>query len=237
MTTANTNRLDRFLASVIKVTLASFALLILIPIIFVAYNLGYIYWNTYSYNFKLGIEVQVGDELRSAYSVIGVSVSENPEWVRELDGGVNVHVRGEAVFLDLGQGRNVILTVVSGEYGDQQNCQGFPTIAFKPRKDYAYREAAYWQGQANFEAKKIPTLVTFSNLNDPKTGKTVKSQDFEHVFGSDVHFKRAYVEITNEDITERIMSEISFLEGLFSQNHFTAPGRLDITPTLFRVNR
>jgi hypothetical protein len=68
---------------------------------FALYKVNY---PTYTYRFRLSIAVDVGGETKTAASVIEVEAVMRPMPI--IFSLVNLYVHGDAVFLDLGNGRN-----------------------------------------------------------------------------------------------------------------------------------
>lgn len=81
--------------------------------LYLAYKLVY---PTYTYRYRMVVEVDVRGETKSGASVIEVSLSKQPKFLPEVP-SVATTVRGEAVFVDLGDGRNVIALLASGPNG------------------------------------------------------------------------------------------------------------------------
>lgn len=56
--------------------------------------------------------------------------------------------------------------------------------------------------------KALPTLVTFTDLNDPMSVRVVDPDGFEQAFGPGVRFKRAFIEMTNDQVTRGIEKKL-----------------------------
>lgn len=105
---------------------------------------------------------------------------------------------GDAVFVDLGQGRNLIGLVAH----DDIAARAFD-YAEVPRDRSGqmlaswYSYAARWRGARILTGKNIPALVTFLDLNDPATGRIVPATDadFNSVFGPDYRLASIALEI------------------------------------------
>jgi hypothetical protein len=57
----------------------------------------------------------------------------------------------------------------------------------------------------------IPTLVIFSDLNDPITARIVRPEELPQVFGEGVRFIRAYVEMTTDPVSRTIEAKLRWL--------------------------
>ncbi|MEZ5787910.1 MAG: hypothetical protein R3D62_15880 [Xanthobacteraceae bacterium] len=152
---------------------------------------------TYSHRYRLTVEVDTPEGVRSASSVIEV-VRKDERWVLIAQGAYVYRVHGEAVFVDLGGGRNVIALLAHGPNGtnvDQMISLGIEAYGhFKWDQD-AWTGRTKMQGPVTLKAPLIPTFVTFSDLSDPKTARVVPPDAFEKVFGPGVHLRSVTLEM------------------------------------------
>jgi hypothetical protein len=152
---------------------------------------------TYSHRYRLTVDVDTPEGVRSASSVIEVE-RKDETWILIAQGRFVSRVHGEAVFVDLGAGRNVIALLAHGPNGSNVGQRVSLAIEaygfFKWDKD-AWTGRAKMQGPVELKAPLIPTFVTFSDLSDPKTARVVRPEEFEAVFGKGVRFKRAFIEM------------------------------------------
>ncbi len=150
---------------------------------------------TYTHRFRLTIEAEVEGQVRRGSGVIEVRVTD---YKVGMPGAKGTHARvlGEAVFLDLGKGRNVLAALGTGPRDSIDGFAELTRAAFMPvHPGLSYRDVPNLTGVAPLTEQQVPTLVTFSNLRDPKTARVIAPDEFEEVFGSDVRFTRAFVEM------------------------------------------
>ncbi|HWK93828.1 MAG TPA: hypothetical protein VNR39_00255 [Pseudolabrys sp.] len=164
---------------------------------------------TYVYRYRMTVEVAVSGKVHSGASVIEVRIATQPH-------GGDVppyvpHVRGEAVFVDLGEGRNVIALLAAGPVAENVNYpdQIVPALFDVPFENWAALSGM--RGTKEVPISKLPTFVTFSNLDDPKTAHIVSLYDLEKEFGPDVQFKRVSIEITEDPVTRNLDKKLSWL--------------------------
>jgi hypothetical protein len=169
---------------------------------------------TYTYRFRLMIEAEVDGVLRSGASVIEVRTTDFKVGLPETK-GLRSSVRGEAVFVDLGNGRNVFATLGFGPNGNEDKIDRLAYIAFSQRDPrLEIKDLSKLTGTAPLAGDLIPTLVTFTDLNDPKTARVIRPEEFEQAFGPGVRFKRALIEMTNDPVTTRIEEKMPWLRSL-----------------------
>jgi hypothetical protein len=150
---------------------------------------------TYVHRFRLGIEVEVDGEVRRGSSVIEVRTTDYNVGMPGAK-GTRSRVIGEAVFVDLGKNRNVIAALATGPAASVDGIANLTFTAFLPnRPALKHRDVPNLAGSAPLAGQQLPTLVTFSDLGDPKTARAIAPEEFEQVFGSDVRFRRAFVEM------------------------------------------
>lgn len=181
--------------------------------IFVAILIGLYFaykfiYPTYTYRYRMVVEVDVRGETKSGASVIEVSLSKQPPLLPDVP-SVATTVRGEAVFVDLGDGRNVIALLASGPQATFVDYPRYvvPRLFKLSGDDRDLAKFPQLQGRRDLEGQ-LPTLVTFTDLNDPKTARVVEPEEFEQVFGSGVRFKRAWIEMTSEPVTREIEQKL-----------------------------
>ena len=176
---------------------------------------------TYSYRYRMTVEVAVDGVVHSGSSVIEVRLMQQPQFIVPVP-PVLASVRGEAVFVDLGKGRNVIALLVSGPNGSNVE---YPKYIVSEHFNLSTVE--YWdlikyselRGSWDLPKDRLPTFVTFADLNDPKSARVVAPGEFEQVFGPGVQFKRVWIEMTNASVTRGIEKKIPVIvEKLREQN-------------------
>lgn len=206
------------------------------------YALYKLIYPTYSYRYRMTVEVDVRGETKSGASVIEVRLSKQPKFLPEVP-AVATTVLGDAVFVDLGEGRNVIAVLASGPNGSYVD---YPqhVVPGHFKLSYADRDLVQFpQLQGRWDlASQLPTLVTFTDLNDPKTAQViydthiVETRDersvirreprvavdrFAEAFGPGVRLRRIWIEMTSEPITRGIEQKLPWLNHL--ERHRTDP--------------
>jgi hypothetical protein len=111
------------------------------------------------------------------------------------------------VFLDLGEGKNVVALMASGtsdEWGD-----AFAALPVTALSDARWGWGAYEElkrrngnltGRVELSADNAPVLLSFGNLADASTARVIDTTktSFEQMFGPGYAFRRAVVEIVPE---------------------------------------
>ena len=153
------------------------------------------------------IEVEADGQVYSGSNVASIKWRKNdplgavngPTW---LSG-----TRGEAAFVEI-PGRGVLFALLSFS-GNTAYTADLPTRIMMGRKkgwargedEFSAVEAA--EGKTLTVPKRhYPLLVTFTDINDPKTVQKVDPDDLAATFGPGVSLKRITLEITDEPVTE-----------------------------------
>ncbi len=169
------------------------ALLILSPVLLF---FGYyaIYSREFAYRISLTVETPAG--LRQGSSVIRFFFGPSFGWSSR-----GISSRGEATFIDLGEGKNVVALLAQGPRGDAGNLQTLVSQAFFGLSPQGYLKRAPIEvaelpvgTRVALVGETIPTLVTFSDLADPNSAKVIAPQRFEAAFGSGYALKSASIE-------------------------------------------
>ena len=164
---------------------------------------------TYTYRFRLAIAVDVGGQAKTASSVIGVRTVTQP--LSPMVSPIRNEVHGNAVFLDLGLGRNVVALLGCNPNGTQDCIESLVPSEFGISGLKNLPQLENLRGVRELTGKFMPTLVTFGDLTDPESARVVAPDRFEQVFGPDVHFNRIWIEMTTDPVTKGIEREMPML--------------------------
>jgi hypothetical protein len=166
---------------------------------------------TTSYRFRITLNVDTPQGLKSGSSVMEVRTWRYPAWLTLGNNTGESSLKGEAVFVDLGpdtggKPRNVIAVLASGPRGENVDFYLLPGRVFEPlwaqKPDSLQFRAPSSElpklpagTNAELRGTLIPTLVTFIDLNDPKTADVIQPGDFEQTFGKGVMLRDVKIEI------------------------------------------
>jgi hypothetical protein len=176
---------------------------------------GY-FFPTYTSRFRLTIEIETPEGMKSGSSVIETRNWET-SWGPVEARGLRSSARGEAVFVDLGKGRNVIAILGWGPFGqDTQKIYGLTRAALAPGRRVSWKDEPQLKGSGELPREYVPTLISFSDLSDPRTARIVPPTDFSSIFGAGVRFRSAHIETTNDAVTRGIEMKLPW---------WTLPGR------------
>ncbi len=186
------------------------------------------YYSFPDHRYRLTIEIDTPEGVKSGSSVIAVYASD-VTWGLPEATGFRSRITGEAVFVDLGSGRNVIALLAHGkgaERSERVNFLAHEAFARAGQK-VKWFETRNLKGMARLTGGLVPTLVTLANLNDPATAKVIYAADayemhfgyegrvaideIESTFGPGYRFKRAWVEVTRDGVTTGIESRLPWL--------------------------
>jgi len=165
-----------------------------------------------SFRYRLTMEAETPEGLRTGSSVIEVEVSQTGEnaWATPEARGLRFQVRGEAVAVDLPNGR-VLFALL-------QRAEGLPYAALKPSRP-AGDFANIKQTRVLKEIARVgvaprdsyPIMVTFGDPADPKSVERVDPDDLAASFGEGVRLKRITVQMTDEPVTMSIDRRLTWL--------------------------
>lgn len=179
---------------------------------------------TYTYRFRLAIAVDVGGETKTASSVIEVKTITQSSFLPQVP-PIRNEVHGDAVFLDLGQGRNVIVTLAWGPNGSEDRAGFLVPTEYGIGGLENLPQLQTLRGARDLTGEYLPALITFHDLNDPTSARVVAPDQFEQVFGPDVHFERVWIEMTSDPLTGEIAQRLPWLPhpGYLSGRFACAP--------------
>lgn len=157
------------------------SIIVIVSVIVVAWKIAY---PSYSFNYKITVEIETPEGVKSGSTVREVTVSRQPK-IGDAP-SVFFDVRGEAVVVDLGE-RGVVFSLINWD-SDRDVYH-----AFGNKKLEVGMKAAL--------TKDLPGFVTFEDLNDPLSVKGGNRQKMSDTFGDGVQFKQITIEITDELVT------------------------------------
>src|SRR5258708_6678739 len=137
----------------------------------VAYNIAY---PTFSYRYRITIEVETSEGTKAGSSVLETTTIQYPAWVTLGANSDQTDVRGEAIFIDLGGGRNLIALLALGPHAEDGRTSLFAPRSFfgvregSPRDLTWSKELSIMTGRRPYAGDKQPTLVTFADLMIPQ---------------------------------------------------------------------
>lgn len=168
------------------------------------------------YRFRLTVEVNTPEGLKSGYSVIEVwAAYETPGSQRRLWG-----VIGEAVAVDLPGGQ--VLFALLKTHAIHEDMAGLSMTTLDPlfRNDVvesaeriAKRDGI--RSPAEVAPKDFPLLVRFRDPNAPATLELVDPADVAALFGSGFEMMRITIEVTDDPVTTEIEQRLVWLPEVY----------------------
>jgi hypothetical protein len=187
--------------------------------------------NRVSLRYRLTVEVDTPEGLKSGFSVIEIYGSENPNWVNPEGRGSRGSHKGEAVYVELPNGQNLFALLRTREL--QPDATEYPLYAFEdkflvPTKNWSesIETMKSWRGQvaemtstitflgSEKTVRVLPGFASFADINNPSSVRKVLPFDFAAVFGAGYNLRRVTVTVTDEPITRRILTMLPWLKGL-----------------------
>ncbi len=120
------------------------------------------------------------------------------------------NMAGEAVVIDLGQGK-ILFALLNSPKGDDSYhmslslpsllVNGKTTIDVGKTRGEHFDEIRASKGAMSVPFKQCPMLVTFDDLNDPKSVKQVEPANLAATFGAGYALKSVTLEIVDEPVT------------------------------------
>ena len=194
------------------------------------YYINYIAYPTFHFHFKLTVEVQTPDGIKSG-SVVNESVFEFQRFGREFGPSTSQGLtRGEALFIDLGKSKNIIVSIGLDEDRQYNSPPSFemgvlalalsnPRLWDVKAKDFPERlTEAEKNGPFQFDVRQLPTLLTLTDPTDYKSMKKIADpSNLTSSLGAGFEIKKATVELTHDALSEKIESELPWLTAFIGK--------------------
>ncbi|WP_427964340.1 hypothetical protein [Altererythrobacter sp.] len=192
--------------------------LIGVPLVLAA--AGYLIWQvrypTYTYRFRMTVEVNTPEGLATGSSVYEVQAERTTTFMTGNDR--HWGSRGEAVAVDLPGGRTLFaLLKTSAHFGDMAGLSmnslhpGFPGTGYDVVGVAKELSKGMHKGPAEVAPADYPMLVTFGDLGDPTSVALVDPDDLAASFDEGVSLKRITVQITRDPVTTGIEQRLGWL--------------------------
>lgn len=195
-------------------------LLIFVGLPFAAWYLwSQILYPTYTARYELAIEVETPNGLKRGSSVIEARYGWEPQ-LFGLISGVKNSVIGEAVFVDLGDGKNIVVTFRARVR--EGSALKLPSKIFEfPPHDKSKTKtgirAAMKAGVRGVPIAMLPFTVTFPDVRDPLSVRKLDPSDIGKYFGDGYSIKQATIQITGKPAKEGLVSKLPWLEAIGSK--------------------
>lgn len=162
----------------------------------------------HSWNQKLTVKVNTPNGEKTGSAVTRVSVTVGRQFA--TDTILSFGVKGEATIVDLGAGKYLFALLSNLGPGNTEyladNTLGHPTGINQNQDEISRLNAKYsayekLRGAVPVLPKNYPLLVTFTDINNPKSVREVKSENLAEAFGAGYSLKAITLEITDEEAT------------------------------------
>jgi hypothetical protein len=213
-----------------ELTMRIFLTILIIIAVYVGYEA---FFNHGSWNYKLTLVVETPEGQVVGSAVRKVSAERDPiilQWLPSLTYG-HAGVKGEAVVVDLGQ-RGVLFALLKANNegnGDAENIV-FREFPFHWKDDTGQNQIGgseltsegirYYRSlkaKKELSLEKLPMLVRFRDIKDPKTVELVDPNDLGKSFGKGVKLVSATLEMTDETVTKGIEKWLSWIRQYYSR--------------------
>jgi hypothetical protein len=180
--------------------------------------------NRASFRYKLTLAVDTPEGVKSGFSVVEVDAWD----VSVPATGTMSRAKGEAVYVDLGEGARPIVAVMA-PYGPKiggfrwgegkpditelLRLYGAPATSAETLIDRMKR-LARMRGPRTLTPGDLPFLVTFTDISEPKSVLRVDPHDLPAALGRDVKWNHITIEINDEPVTTGIEQRLFWLKGL-----------------------
>ncbi len=184
-----------------------------------------------TYRYKLTFNVATPDGVKSASSVAEIKSEVSGSF---WHAGAADHVKGEALYLDLGPGRRPIVALIWrppvlrderpytrwGEVSPSGLLSYLMGITPKPdfdyQKDLINERRRMKSVKSVFEVnpKDLPDLVTFANVADPNSAMVVEAEHLDATLGPGIRWQSITIQIVDEPVTRGLEKRLPWLKSI-----------------------
>jgi hypothetical protein len=187
------------------------------------------------YRYRLTVEVETPEGLKTGSSVVEVSTSTTSSTSIPSPGAVRHRLNGEAVTIDLGQRgtlfallrsdvevdwpTNLLFRLAPAVRVDDENGKYDSDASFRARYEAMLQNRGLIVLPKTFQNNRVlsdmparPMLVRFRDINDPTTVERVDPDDLAASFGEGVKLRRVTVQLTDDPVTTGIEKRLGWLK-------------------------
>lgn len=136
--------------------------------------------NRPAHKYRMTVEVETPEGIKSASSILAVTP------YRGYNPGGITRTSGEAVFVDLGSGKNLAALLVHRDKALDFDGINYVALRAYPAATGSrvnFNDMNKQTGVVPVKGSLVPVLVTFANPKDPASTRTVLPEEIEAVFG------------------------------------------------------
>lgn len=198
-------------ASMAKLAVAA---IVLFAVVVAAAGFYHRAYPTISHRYRLTVEVETPDGVKSGSSVIEAGA----EKVQPIltDRNAIPFFKGDAVYIDLGHGKNLVALLVGGEKAQDPDL--FKIMAVKAFKAgncttnmCSWKNIAEMSGEHVLKPELLPTFVTVGDVTHSESVREVMPREFTSIFGPAYKLKRVWIELTDAPVTRGLEQHLPFL--------------------------
>jgi hypothetical protein len=149
--------------------------------------------NRPGHKYRLAIEVETPGGVRSAYSVVAV----HPD--RSYSRGGRTRTAGDAVYLDLGGGKNLVALLAHVDEGkidlDGTNYVALRAYTAASGVRVSFNQMSRLSGAVPVNGALIPALVSFADPANPGSARIVSADDADAALGAGYRLRAVTAEV------------------------------------------
>jgi hypothetical protein len=197
-----------------------------IPVVAVAALLAAypLHYPTYVVRYRLTVNAVVGEQSHSGSTVIEVRVKRQPQLVADMP-PLRFSITGEATFVDLGDGRNLVAGLSPGP-SRGSDAVGVLSRAFNlPFAADNVFQLKNLRGERRLGPADWPAFVTFRNVSDPLSVEPVDSSALGSAFGVSARIESVTLAVTEAPVTHDLEQHLPWLSAPLSSQEMLVLAR------------
>lgn len=146
--------------------------------------------------YRFGLDVNTPSGIISGHTMI--EVVDKRTAVSRIVGGF-LKIKGDAIVIDLGDGKILVaLLAFTNDTSGTMTLSELPLRAARFTTGYHQPTPPTHKDKLYLSPEDIPIMVTFSDINNPRTMQRVYPNKLSEVFGPGYSFKNAWITMTND---------------------------------------
>lgn len=183
---------------------------------------------SYTYRYKVIVEVETPEGLKTGSSVVEVHTNQYPGWLilSSSDVASEMKIKGEGTIVDITEGKTLFV-LLNGAVSEGRPHALIHSAIPVPSDEYKndIRKFNKFYGTLKdargvLPKDKYPRMVYFEDINQPISVKKINQENFGEVFGEGVNIKQIIVESTNDELEWKIWERLKWLPDYYGGRKF-----------------
>jgi hypothetical protein len=191
-------------------------LLIIAVIILSPFAYCQIRYPSYTYRYKVIVEVETPQGIKTGSSVVQVYTTESMESLKVVSSN-GLYIKGEGTIVDIAEGKTLFVLLNGAPSEGNPHALIYNAIPPHPTINTMKYYGTLKNAKGILPRDKYPRMVYFEDINKPISVKEVNPDNMEEFFGKGVKIKQITVETTKDKLEWKMEKKLPWLSEYYNK--------------------